>query len=65
MRDVLLQLETEREREGPTEKREGCVMGYCFVLGLRIEDNMTDSPDNHISPPHMVWIWGIPDCVDG
>mgnify|MGYP006973722597 CR=1 FL=1 len=27
-------------------------MGYCFVLGLRIEDNMTDSPTTTYSPTY-------------
>ena len=27
------------------------------MLGLRVGDNMTDSSDNHISPPHMDLIW--------
>ena len=27
------------------------------MLGPRVGDNMTDSSDNHISPPHMDLIW--------
>jgi hypothetical protein len=38
--------------------------GGVFVLGLRVRDNMTGSKDNHISPSHMVWIWGSPNCPD-
>ena len=37
-------------------------MGWVFLLGLWVEDNIADSPDNHISPPYKGWIWGSLDC---
>lgn len=32
-----------------------------FVLAPRVEDNLVDSRENYISPPHMGWIWGSLD----
>ena len=43
--------------KGPTGIGKGALCGGVFVLGPRLGDNMTNSLDNHISPPHMVWIW--------
>ena len=47
----------QRGGKGPTGKGKGASWGGVFVLGPRLGDNMTNSLDNHISPPHMVWIW--------
>ena len=36
------------------KKGRGASWGVVFVLGPCVGDNMTDSPNNHISCPHMV-----------
>ena len=43
------------------EKMMGALWAGIFVFGPRVEDNMADSVDYHISSPHMGWIWGMPD----
>jgi hypothetical protein len=58
VRNIPLQRENERKGEGPAEKGNGVFWGGFVVLGPCVGDNMTDSLDNHISPPHMDWIWG-------
>ena len=46
------------------QKNIKCIMGWVFLLGLWVEDNIADSLDNHISPPYKGWIWGSLDCTN-
>ena len=48
-----------RARKGGSDRKKGGdALWGGFLLGLRVEDNMMDGPDNGISPPHMIRIWG-------
>ena len=59
--------ENRAGREWSDRKRKGCVVRWIFfVLGpLFVGDNMMNSPDNHISPPYMICIWGRLNCLAG